>query len=114
MKDGGITPAKVAGSVNAQTGTTYTTVIGDAFKTVTMSNASANTLTIPANASVAYSISDRIDIIMLGAGVTTVTGDTGVTVNGVSAGSGALAQYGACSLLNIGTDTWLCIGLGIA
>ena len=113
VKDDGITPAKVAGSVNAQTGTTYTTVIGDAFKTVTMSNASANTLTIPTNASVAYSTGDRIDVIMIGAGVTTVTGDTGVTVNGVSAGSGALAQYGACSLLKIGTDTWLCVGLDI-
>jgi hypothetical protein len=43
--DNGVTPAKVSGSVNAQTGTTYTLVLGDAFKTVTMSNVSANTLT---------------------------------------------------------------------
>jgi len=114
VKDDGITPAKVSGSVNAQTGTTYTLVLGDAFKTVTMDNASANTLTIPTNASVAFSTGDRIDVWMKGAGVTTITGDTGVTVNGVSAGSGDLAQYGACSLLKVGTDTWLAGGITVA
>jgi hypothetical protein len=114
IKDNGVTPAKVSGSVNAQTGTTYTLVLGDAFKQITMSNASANTLTIPTNASVAFSTGDRIDVWMLGAGVTTITGDTGVTVNGVSAGSGDLAQYGACSLLKIDTNTWLAGGITVA
>lgn len=106
-----IPPAAVTGSVNAQTGTTYTLVIGDAFKTITMSNASANTLTIPANSSVAFSTGDRIDIWMKGAGATTVTGDTGVTLNGVSAGGGAIsAQYSAVSIVKIGTDEWLMSG----
>jgi hypothetical protein len=114
LADDGVTPAKVSGSVNAQTGTSYTLILGDAFKTVTMSNASANTLTIPTNASVAFSAGDRIDVIMKGAGVTTITGDTGVTVNGVSAGSGDLAQYGAASLLKVDTNTWLAVGLETA
>jgi hypothetical protein len=114
IKDNGVTPAKVSGSVNAQTGTTYTLILGDAFKQITMSNNSANTLTIPTNASVAFSTGDRIDVWMLGAGVTTITGDTGVTVNGVSAGSGDLAQYGACSLLKIDTNTWLAGGITVA
>jgi len=104
-------PAAVTGSVNAQTGTTYTLVLTDAFKTVTMDNASANTLTIPANSSVAFSTGDRIDIWMKGAGATTVTGDTGVTLNGVSAGGGAIsAQYGAVSIVKVATDTWLMTG----
>jgi hypothetical protein len=114
VKDDGITPAKVSGALQAQTGTTYTLVLGDAFKTVTMDNASANVLTVPANSAVAFSTGDRIDIIMKGAGVTTVTFDTGVTGNGVSAGSGALAQYGACSILKVGTDAWLATGLTVA
>ena len=109
--DNGVTPAKVSGSVNAQTGTTYTLVIGDAFKTVTMSNVSANTLTIPPNSSVAFAVGDRIDIVMLAAGVTSVVGGSGVTVNGVSTGTGAIAaQYGAVSCLKIATDTWLLMG----
>lgn len=114
LADDGVTPAKVSGALQAQTGTSYTLVLGDAFKTVTMDNASANTLTIPTNASVAFSTGDRVDVIMKGAGVTTITGDTGVTVNGVSAGSGALAQYGACSLLKVDTNTWLAAGITAA
>ena len=45
---------------NTQTGS-MTTVLTDAGKTITMSNASANTVTIPANSSVAYVIGTRID-----------------------------------------------------
>jgi len=109
--DDSIVPSMVQGTVNAQTGTTYTLVIGDAFKTVTMSNASANTLTIPPNSSVAFAVGDRIDIVMLAAGVTSVVGGSGVTVNGVSTGTGAIAaQYGAVSCLKIATDTWLLMG----
>ena len=111
IQDNAVTPAKIAGAVNAQTGTTYTFVIGDAFKTVTSSNASAQTITIPPNSSVAFAVGDRIDVVMLGAGTTTVTGGSGVTVNGVSTGSGAIsAQYAAVSCLKLATDTWLLMG----
>jgi hypothetical protein len=96
---------------NAQTGTTYTLVLADRGQTVTMSNASANTLTIPANASVAFDVGTVINVIQLGAGATTIEGDTGVTVNGVSAGSGAINnQYQGVSLLKIATDTWIASG----
>lgn len=98
-------------TMNAQTGTTYVLVLSDAGKSVTMSNASANTLTIPTNASVAFSTGTQIAVTMLGAGTTTITGDTGVTVNGVSAGSGAISnQYGGVVLTKIGTNTWLIQG----
>jgi hypothetical protein len=96
---------------NAQTGTTYTLVLADRGQTVTMSNASANTLTIPANASVAFDVGTVINVIQLGAGATTIEGDTGVTLNGVSAGSGAINnQYQGVSLLKIATDTWIASG----
>ena len=108
---GVIDPAHIAGSVNAQTDTTYTFVIGDAFKTVTLDNASAIAVTIPTNASVAFPTGARIDCIMLGAGTPTITGDTGVTVNGVSAGGATIeAQYSGVSLLKIGTNTWVMFG----
>ena len=111
IQDNAVTPAKIAGAVNAQTGTSYTFVIGDAFKTVTSSNGSAQTITIPPNSSVAFAVGDRIDVVMLGAGTTTVTGGSGVTVNGVSTGSGAIsAQYAAVSCLKLATDTWLLMG----
>lgn len=114
VADNGVDPTKVAGAVNAQTGTTYTLVLTDDHKVVTMDNASANTLTIPTNASVAFPTGSKVDVIMMGAGVTTITGDTGVTVNDVSAGSGDLAQYGAASLVKLATDEWVAIGLTVA
>ena len=114
IADDGVGPEQVAGSVNAQTGTTYTAVLTDDHKIITMSNAAANTLTVPTNASVAFPVGAKLSIWMAGAGVTTITGDTGVTINGVSAGSGDLAQYGACSIVKIATDTWLAVGLTVA
>jgi len=95
-------------TVNAQTGTTYTLALADGGNVVTMSNASANTLTIPTNASVAFPTGTIILVYQLGAGATTITADTGVTLNGISAGSGTMnTQYGGVSLLKIGTDTWV-------
>jgi hypothetical protein len=114
VKDNGVGPEQVAGSVNAQTGTSYTAVLTDDHKIITMSNAAANTLTVPTNASVAFPVGAKLSIWMAGAGVTTITGDTGVTINGVSAGSGDLAQYGACSIVKTATDTWLAVGLTVA
>lgn len=100
-------------AVNAQTGTTYTLVLGDANDIVTMDNASANVLTIPPNSSVAFTVGTVINVIQLGAGATSVTAGSGVTLNGVSTGSGALdAQYAACSMVKLATDTWH-IGGGI-
>tara|TARA_R110002124_G_scaffold46183_1_gene138793 strand:- start:470 stop:2038 length:1569 start_codon:yes stop_codon:yes gene_type:complete len=109
--DNAIVPSMVQGTVNAQTGTAYTSIIGDAFKTITMSNTSANKVTLPPNSSVAYAVGDRIDIVMLNSGVTSVQGGSGVTLNGVSTGTGAIAaQYSAVSCLKIATNTWLLMG----
>jgi hypothetical protein len=87
---------------NTQTGS-YTTVLTDAGKTVTMSNASANTVTIPANASVAYVIGTRINILNLGAGACTPTAGAGVTIAGTIT---ALATNESASLVKTATNTW--------
>jgi hypothetical protein len=106
-----LTDPKITLSVNAQTGTTYTLDLTDAHKKITMANASANTLTIPTNASVAFPVGSVIGVTMLGAGATTVDGDTGVTVNGVSGGGAAIsAQYTGVTLTKLATDTWLMEG----
>jgi hypothetical protein len=97
--------------LSAQTGTTYTLVIGDRGQVVTMNNASANTVTIPTNASVAFDVGSVVTVIQIGAGVTTIEGATGVTVNGTSGGSVSIsAQYQGVSLLKIATNTWIASG----
>jgi len=98
-------------SLNAQTGTTYTLALSDRGQVVTMNNASANTVTIPANSAVAFDVGSVVVIYQIGAGTTSVTGDTGVTVNGVSAGGGDISgQYKAASLIKTGTDSWIISG----
>jgi len=96
-------------SINAQTGTTYTTVLSDAAQLVTFNNASAITLTIPPNSSVAYAIGTRIDFIQIGSGQVTVAGGTGVTVNATPTLK-FRAQHSAASCIKIATNTWQLVG----
>ena len=83
--------------VNAQIGTSYTLVLTDAGKQVTMNNASASTLTIPPNASVAFDVGVRIQVIQLGAGVTISSLSTSL----------ALGQYQVATLIKQATNTWI-------
>jgi hypothetical protein len=95
-------------TLNAQTGTTYTPVLADNGKLITLSNASPITLTVPTNASVAYATGAQINIQQIGAGQVTVAGDTGVTVNGT--GTKLRVQWSAATLVKVATDTWTLIG----
>lgn len=101
-------------AINAQTGTSYTLVLADAGKLVTLSNSSAITLTVPTNASVAYPVGTVIAVAQLGAGLVSIAGASGVTINGVTPGDDDLTgQWATASLTKLATDTWLLSG-GIA
>jgi len=89
--------------VNAQVAS-YTLVLTDQGKQVTMTVVGANTLTVPPNASVAFVIGTRIFIYMMGAGVTTLTAGAGVTLS--SAPSLAMAQYQVATLTKTATNVW--------
>jgi len=97
-------------TINAQTGTTYTLALTDVAKIVTLSNASAITLTVPAESSVAWPDGTTIVLVALGAGTVTVTAGGGVTINSADSAVDIGAQYGAVTLVKYGTDTWLLFG----
>ena len=106
------TPAAGGGttSINAQIGTTYTPVLTDEGKAITLTNAAAIALTIPTNVSVAFPVGTTMTIIQGGAGLVTATGAVGVTVNGISAGSKATAAaYEGLALIKTATDTWIIV-----
>ncbi len=108
-----ITDAKQNVTLNTQTGTTYTFVLADNGKLVTLSNASAITATVPTNASVAYATGAIINIQQIGAGQVTIVGDTGVTITSTGATATTpktRAQYSAASIIKTGTDSWTVIG----
>lgn len=96
-------------TINTQTGTTYTLVLADAGKLITLNNASPITLTVPTNATVAFATGTRIDLTQLGAGQVTIAG-AGVTFNSKGAKLKITGQYSAATLIKIGTDTWVLIG----
>lgn len=95
---------------NTQTGTTYTLVIGDAGKVVEMNNASANTLTVPPNSSVAFPIGTLIQVDQYGAGITTIAQGAGVTINSEGSKKRLSAQHISVSLRKRATDEWQLTG----
>lgn len=106
----GITDALQAMSVNAQTGTTYTLVLGDANNYVRCTNAGAITLTVPPNSAVAFPVGTAVRVEQGGAGAVTITPGVGVTVSGTPLAT--TAQYQALTLTKIATDTWVVAGSG--
>jgi hypothetical protein len=108
-----LTTPKINLGINAQTGTTYTTVLDDNGKLITQTNASAIATTIPLNASVAYPIGAQINIAQMGAGQVTISGASGVTIASTGATATApklRAQYSTATAVQTATDTWLVMG----
>lgn len=95
---------------NPQTGASYTVVLTDAGKFVSMNNASANSLIVPPNSTTAFPILSRIDIGSKGAGQTTVTAGVGVTIRSAGTKLKLTSQYSGGSLLKIDTDEWWLFG----
>lgn len=100
--------AKTQISTNAQVAS-YTLVLSDRDKIVEINSASANTLTIPLNSSVAYPVGSQIQILQTGAGQTTLTPTGGVTLNGTP-GLKLRTQWSSATLIKRATDTWVAIG----
>jgi len=100
-------------TLNAQTGTTYTTVLTDNGRLVTLNNAASITVTVPLNSSVAYATGAIINVQQIGAGQVTIQGASGVTITSTGATATApktRAQYSAASIIKTGTDSWTVIG----
>jgi len=95
---------------NTQTGTSYTTVLTDDGKVVTMNNAAASTLTIPPYTDVAYPEGTQISVIVYGAGTVTLT--EGAAVTFISKDDlVALTTGSVATLIHTATeDTWFITG----
>ena len=97
-------------AINAQTGATYTAVLADDGKLVTMSNAGANTFTVPPNSSVAFGIGTQLNIAMLGAGQSSIVAGAGVTLNSAGTKLKLDAQYAVATCVKTDTNTWFVVG----
>jgi hypothetical protein len=101
--------------INAQTGTTYTVLATDAANLITANNSSAQTYSIPTNATTAFAIGTQISIIQIGTGQVTVSAATPGTTTVLSTGTTAAApktraRYSALTLVKAATDLWYVMG----
>ena len=109
-----LTDPKINLAFDAETAS-YTAVLANNGQVVTMDNASANTFSIPTNASVAYPIGTQINVLQIGAGQTTIqavtSGTTTIQSTGATAAAPKLrARYSAATCLKAGTDLWYVFG----
>jgi len=105
---------KIYMSINNKTAS-YTAVLSDADKLITMTVAGANTFSIPTNATAAFPIGTRINVAQFGAGTTTISAATPGTTTVVSAGATPAApytriQYASATCIKTGTDSWFVLG----
>jgi len=98
--------------INAQTGTTYTLALTDAAKIVTLTNASAITLSINTDANVNFAIGTQILLYQGGAGQVTVAATTPATTSIRSNGSKTKinGQYGVVCVTKIAANEWVLFG----
>lgn len=111
--DGNFNPAaKQDKSTVIGTATTRTLALTDAWNYVRPGTTSAITLTVPANASVAFEIGTEITIRALG--TVTLAAASGVTLNAPSGGTLSMTARMTVTLKKVATDVWDVIGQTVA
>ena len=95
--------------INAQVAAAYETVLSDAGVMVTLSDAGANTITIPANSAVAYPIGTQLNFQQAGAGTTTIAITTD-TLNSAGSLFDLNGQYAVATALKMTATTWTLFG----
>lgn len=94
-------------ATNARTAS-YTLVLSDQSKIIEVNNAGDTTVTIPADASVAYPVGTYIMVLQTGAGQVTIAG-SGFTPNGTP-GLKLRTQWSMATLIKRGTNSWVVSG----
>ncbi len=89
----------------------YTLLISDAGNSLKISESTTSTIYIPENASVAFKIGQKIEILRYGSGAVAIAPINGnVTLNSKNSNRKIAAQYSGAVLTKVGTNEWLLIG----
>jgi hypothetical protein len=97
-------------TINPQTGAAYTLALTDAQHSwLEMNSSSAQTVTVPANATVPFPIGALVPVQRFGAGSVTVQGASGVTVNSSTILT-LRAQFSAALLIQNSLNVWSLVG----
>jgi hypothetical protein len=109
-----LTDAKINLGIDPETAS-YTAVLANNSQIVTMNNASANTFSIPTDASVAFPDGTQITVLQIGAGQTTIQAVTAGTTTINSTGATATAprlrvRYSSATCIKLSANNWVVIG----
>lgn len=111
VADAAITPAKLAPPTDttARTTATVSLALGDENKTILLSSASAQTVNLPNDATVAFAVGTQISFVQMGAGQVTFAAPSG-TLNSDTSKTKILVRYGAATAIKTSSNTWTLIG----
>jgi hypothetical protein len=88
----------------------YALSSGDSGKTILVNNGSANTISIPNSSSVSFAIGTQITFVQTGAGKSTFSGASGVTINSKYGNKSIALQYSPATIVCTADNEWLLIG----
>jgi hypothetical protein len=109
-----LTDAKINLGIDPETAS-YTAVLANNSQIVTMNNASANTFSIPTDASVDFPIGSQITVLQIGAGQTTIqavtAGTTTINSTGATANAPKLrVRYSSATCVKLSANNWVVLG----
>lgn len=104
------TAALTAIATTSTSSTAYTMVLTDAGKEIETTAATAVTLTVPPNSSVAFPVGSFVEVTQMGAGQVTFTPGSGVTIRSRGSAFKIAAIYGVAYLRKRDTDEWVVTG----
>jgi len=94
-------------ALSDESSTSYTLTVDDQGKVRTMSSSSANVVTIPTNAAVAFPIGGSMVMRQIGTGTTSFEAASGVVLQYKSSASLSMSErYGQAVLHKVAEDTW--------
>jgi hypothetical protein len=105
---------KINLAIDAETAS-YTAVLANNGQVVTMNNGSANTFSIPTDASVDFPVGTQITVIQIGAGQTTIqavsSGTTTINSTGATATAPKLrVRYSSATCIKLSANNWIVVG----
>ncbi len=97
-------------ALNTQAGTAYTAALTDVGKLVSFTSGTAVAFTIPANATVAFSVGDQINVYQAGTATVTITPAATVTIRSGGSKLKTNEQYAIATCVKIDTNEWVAVG----
>ena len=97
-------------ALNTQSGTAYTAALTDVGKLINFTSGTAVAFTIPADATVAFSVGDQINIYQAGTANVTITPAATVTVRSAGSKLKTDTQFAVATCIKIDTNEWIALG----